>query len=225
MFDKHKLDDFFENISKKEADKTYVEIYQNKVRRTKILLPLFAAFFVGLLLIIPSLKKEVNELSINIKKPTLGNIDELHVENLEFYITDKDNKVSKFYTSNIDETSPKSKLIVLTKPEGIINASEDSWLSVKSNSGLYNQNTNILDLDENIEVFISDGMMLETMETQVDFTKGKTYGRQKVVGSGDLGELEAEGFEIFNKDKIIIFKGKTSIKINGANLKGKKNEN
>lgn len=212
---REKLDDYFEKISAKHKNtiSSYTEIYTKKIRRAKILLPLVASFFIGLLLTIPKMQDEYDELRFDITKPKYGELEKLHVENTVFNITDKDNKVSQFYTKNIDETEPQSKLIKLNEPTGIINASEENWIDVKSSIGYFDQNKNTLTLEDNIDIMLSQGMVLKTKEALIDFNENTTTGNNPVSAFGIYGDVDSEGFLIKNKENIVIFKGKTRVKI------------
>lgn len=223
MFDKDKLDSFFEDKkSPKNKKLSDISKHTKMVRMSKLLLPAIAASIIGLLLIIPNLKEAVNELAFDITKPKLGELEKLHVENTVFYITDADNKVSNFYTSGVDETSPGSKLIRLTQPEGTINAKNNTWVNIKSGEGYYNQNINLLDLVDKTKVFFSEGMNIETEKVSFDFSKAFGYSNTPVIGHGIFGELRSEGLEFYTKTKVIILKGKTFIKINEDSFKENK---
>ena len=135
------------------------------------------------------------------------------MENTVFYITDKDNKVNNFVASNIDETSPGSKLIKLTKPEGILPLDKERWINIKAPIGFFNQTNNLLELKEQVEMFYSEGMNVITSSAFFDFNNSKGYGSKPIKGQGFLGDFTAEGFEFSTKDDILIFKGHNDITI------------
>lgn len=223
MFDKNKLDAFFEEPKSPKTKKLSDTAKHTKiVRMSKLLFPAVAAGIIGLLLIIPGLKDAVNELGFDVTKPRLSELEKLHVENTVFYITNADNKISNFYTSSIDETAPGSKLIKLETPTGTIEGKNNSWINLKSDTGFYNQNTNILELKKKSEVFFSEGMDVKTETFNFDFSKSFGYTNSNVYGSGSFGEFNSQGLEVYTKTKILILKGKSSIKINDGDIKGLK---
>ncbi|MDR1694918.1 MAG: LPS export ABC transporter periplasmic protein LptC [Lactobacillaceae bacterium] len=223
MLEKNRLDTYFEDTtSPKNKKLSDVAKHTKFVRLSKLFLPIIAAAIVGMLLIIPALKEAADEIDLNFAKPKYGDFEKLHVENTTFYITDEDNKVSNFYTIGIDETFPGSKLIKLTNPQGTVNTKNDKWVSLKSTVGFYNQNTNFLDLKENTEVVFSDGMEVKTEKVAFDFSKSFGHTDTPVIGHGVFGDINSESMEFDAKTKVIIFKGKTSIKINENSFKGNK---
>ncbi len=225
MFDKSKLDAYFsgENInagSKRQGISRHTQI----IRLTKLLLPSIAALLIGLLIIFPSLKETNDEFSIDITIPKKGELEKLHMENTTFYITDKDNKVNNFTAKNVDETAPGSKLIKLTNPDGVLPMNNNTWINIKSPIGYYNQNTNVLTLQDNVDMFYSDGMTGKTEEMTFDFNTGKGWGNKEVTSEGVFGTLQSQGFEFYNQKNLLIFTGKTYITVEEESLKDNNHE-
>ncbi len=221
MFDLKQLDNYFNADAKQKTSplNSSTDKHSCKVKRAKLILPSVAAVLIGIILIYPSIKKDSSEFELNITLPKKGELEKLHVENTVFYITDKDNKVNNFVASNIDETSPGSKLIKLSKPEGIIPLDDERWVNIKAPIGLFNQNTNLLELQQNIEIFYSEGMSLSTSSAFFDFNTSKGYGAKQVIGNGFMGNIKSEGFEFLAKDHILIFNGHTNININEESIR------
>lgn len=142
------------------------------------------------------------------------------MENTVFYITDADNQVNNFNADKIDETEPGSKLIKLINPQGIIPGDGQDWVNIEAPVGYFNQNTNILQLLEDVELFHSSGMTSNSTEMFFDFNQSKAYGVKPVTVDSENGHIEAEGFEYYNKKNLIIFTGKTHITIPEEKLKG-----
>ena len=216
MVDLKKIDTYFNEDSKlstSPAEPQPLLKHSRFVKLAKLALPSIAAVLIGLLLLFPSLRQDARDFKLDITRPKRGELEKLHVENTVFYITDKDNKVNNFVASNIDETAPGSKLVKLTKPEGILPLDKDRWINIKAPLGFFNQTNNLLELKEQVEMFYSEGMSIITSSAFVDFNAAKGYGKEPVKGQGFLGDLEADGFEFSTKDDILIFKGHNDITI------------
>ena len=216
MVDLKKIDTYFNEDSKlstSPAEPQPLLKHSRFVKLAKLALPSIAAVLIGLLLLFPSLRQDARDFKLDITRPKRGELEKLHVENTVFYITDKDNKVNNFVASNIDETAPGSKLVKLTKPEGILPLDQDRWLSIKAPIGFFNQKNNLLELKEHVEMFYSEGMNVITSSAFFDFNSSKGYGNKPIKGQGFLGDLEAEGFEFSTKEDILIFKGHNDITI------------
>lgn len=225
MFDQSKLDSYFngENISAGNK-KSELSRHTRIIRLIKLLLPSIAALLIGLLIIFPSLKETNDEFSIDITIPKKGELEKLHMENTTFYITDKDNKVNNFTAKNVDETAPGSKLIKLTNPDGVLPLNNGGWINIKSPIGYFNQNTNVLTLQNNVDMFYSDGMTGKTEEMTFDFNADKGWSNKEVTSEGVFGTLQSQGFEFYSKKNLLIFTGKTYITVEEESLKDNSHE-
>ncbi|MBE6452658.1 MAG: hypothetical protein E7012_04135 [Alphaproteobacteria bacterium] len=218
--DINQLDNYFNNASKKlKKNNSNFNKYSRIVKLTKLAFPAIAALLIGTLLLYPVINKDVRDFQLDITLPKKGELEKLHITNTTFYVTDKNNKVSNFIASNVDETSPGSKLIKLTKPEGIIPQDDERWINIKAPTGFFNQNKNLLELQKDIDVFYSEGMTLNTTSAFYDFNSARGYGDAPITGQGFLGDFSSQGFEIISQDDILILKGKTSINIKEESLK------
>lgn len=221
MFDLQKIDSYFSGEKNlRREDSGYLGRRAKIMRWVKLLLPSLAALLTGLLIVIPGLQNNIDDLAQDVTRPRKGELEKLHMENTVFYITDADNKVNNFNADNIDETEPGSKLIKLINPQGIIPGSDQNWINIQAPIGYFNQNTNILRLIEDVEIFYSNGITAHTTEMFFDFNASKAYGVKPVTTEGEMGDVEAEGFEYYNKQNLLIYTGKTHIKIREESLKG-----
>ena len=223
MIDHNKIDSYFnqDKTLTTASERPEEQRHTRLGRLAKLLLPGLAAVLISLLLIIPSLQQHEYEFKIDITKPQAGEMEKLHMENSIFDITDKDNQVQHFTARNIDETSPGSKLIKLTRPEGTIPAENREWINVKSPVGYFDQNANTLKLQDGVEMFYSEGMNVEVPDLIFDFRKQYGHSQSHVSGQGVFGDIESEGFEYHNKKSLLIFTGKTYIKIRENSFKSR----
>lgn len=225
MFDHNKLDSYFSGDGIISGNKKQeVSRHTRIIRLIKLLLPGIAALLIGLLILFPSIKKNNDEFSIDITFPKKGELEKLHMENTVFYITDKDNLVNNLTAQNVDETEPGSKLIKLTRPDGILPSKDGSWVNINAPIGYFDQNTNILNLIEDVNVFYSDGMTAKTTEAFFDFKTKKGWGSEEITSEGVFGNLKSQGFEFYTDQRLLIFTGKTYITVEEENLKGNNHE-
>lgn len=221
MIDHQKIDSYFNNtaLHPHSSDGEDTSKRTRVIKMMKLLLPSIAAILIGLLIIIPNLNSLDDTITLDITLPKKGELEKLHMENTDFFITDRNNKVNNFTADNIDETTPGSKLIKLTNPEGIIPAAKETWYNVKAPVGYYDQNANTLKLEEKVDVFYSGGMTAQTTEFLYDFKTGIGTSKTPVHSDGYLGDLTSQGAEFYNERNLIIFTGKTHIVIDEDQLK------
>lgn len=193
------------------------------VRWVKLLLPAFAAALAGLLVLLPGMRERNTEFQLNIPKPKEGELEKLHMENTVFYITDNKNRVNNVVAKTVDETKPGSKIIKLTDPEGLLPTSDTKWITVSSPVGYFDQNKNLLWLDNDVKMVFSDGMTATTQTVYYDGNLSKAYALSPVKSEGYFGTVDSQGFEYYKDKKILTFTGHTKIVIHQENI-GKKNK-
>ena len=220
MPDPKKIDAFFEKQTTQKVGLLYqTEKHSRKVMLAKILLPSVAAVLVLILLVFPTLKKDVKEFGLDFIISD-GEIEKLDLDKTTVYITDKNNKVNHFTAKKINETKTGSKKYKLIKPEAVMQLNK-GWINIKSPDGTFNQTTNLLHLTNTVEFFFSEGMILKTPEIFFDFKKSFGYSNNRVTGKGSLGNIDAQGLEFSSADDYFAFTGKTTIIIKEESLRKK----
>ncbi len=187
------------------------------VMLAKLALPSIAAILALTLLVLPSLKKDVKEFGLEFAIGE-GDIEKLNVEQTTIYITDNKNRVNNFVAHQIKETAAGSQQYDLTTPEAVMPMPKDEWLNIKAPTGLFNQTISLLRLYNQVEIFYSRGMNIQTEEAFFDFKASIGYSDKPVTGDGFIGKVNAEGFRFSGADNILSFTGKTNILINEESL-------
>lgn len=189
------------------------------LRFLKLALPSAAAVLVAMVLILPSLKKESVVADLDITLPKKGELEKLHIEQTEFTITDKDNKVSTFTADRIDETEPGSKLMKIINPKGNIPVGADNQVvRIDSEIGFYNQNSNIVQAEKNVKAVYDDGTTILTETASYDFNRAFGSGNDDVYAFGNWGKLWAEGFEYYQDRELLVLLGNSKIVSDGRTI-------
>lgn len=71
-------------------------------------------------------------------------------------------------------------------------------------------------------MFYSDGMSVNTFEAEFNFTTSVGSGRSHVSGQGVFGDIEAEGFELYNQTGVLVFIGPADLKIREESFNSEK---
>lgn len=212
MVDFRKIDAFFNGEKVFEEQGTQRLSRRAKLLRTaKLIMPSLAAVLIGLILIFPSLKKSSIVAGLDVTIPKKGELEKLHMEQTEFSITDKDNKVSTFTADQIDEIKPGSKVVKIFNPVGQIPAAENKLVNINADFGYYNQNVSVLKIEHNVKAVYDDGTTALTETATYDFKKSYGSGDKAVYAFGEWGKLWAEGFEFDQNQNLLVLTGKSKI--------------
>lgn len=220
MSDFYDLDDFFngkKTLDNKTGDQ--LSVRAKILRFLKLAMPSVAAVLVAMVLLFPSLKKNTVVSDFDVTLPKKGELEKLHIEQTEFSMTDKDNKVSKFTADRIDETEAGSKLMKIINPKGKLPAGNDGqFVYVDSDIGYFNQAENYIQAKQNVKAVYDGGTTVLTEEADYNFNTQYGKGNQDIYAYGDWGKLWAQGFEVYQPQKLIILTGKSKIDSNGRKL-------
>lgn len=104
-------------------------------------------------------------------------------------------------TARRQRTDPS--IIDLTNPKMV----DELGTTVTAPRGVYAQNDAYLDLFEDVKVIDSDGYAFSTTAARVFVNEGRVEGLEPLTGSGPLGDVRSDNYEIQDEGDRIIFKG------------------
>ena len=193
-------------------------LHSRKITLIKISLLLLAAILGTSLLFLPTLKKDINEIAIDLIIPN-GDIEKMSAEDTTLYVTDAKGRVNNFIAKTIKETSVGSKIYDILKLEASFPLDNGEWIKASSPNGIYDQVKETLQLPRKVELVYSKGMNIDTRNFFYDFKTASGFSKQPVVGYGFLGHLNSEGLQVNADTHTIVFTGKTTIIIDEDSLK------
>lgn len=120
------------------------------------------------------------------------------------------------YTLTSDRTVQSTEnpdVVELEYPMADITLEDGTWLAIRANYGAFNQETGILSLSDNVELFHDQGYHLKTEELDVNLTEGTASSDVRVWGQGPTGRLDATGMRITDSGKLIRFFGRAHMTI------------
>ncbi len=218
MANTSKIDKFIDGDLAEQEYKRSAYLHSRKIALIKISLLLLAAILGVSLLFLPTLKKDINEIAIDLIIPN-GDIEKMSAENTTLYVTDAKGRVNNFTAETIKETAAGSKIYDIIKPKVSFPLANGEWINAGSPNGIYNQAQETLQLPRKVELFYSKGFNIDTRNFFYDFKTSSGFSKQPVVGYGFLGHLNSEGMEIHADSHTIVFTGKTTIIIDENSLK------
>lgn len=213
MVDIRKIDEFFKGDKFLENPNPQKQSFRVRfLKGAKLIMPSLAAVLVGFMMLFPSLKNESVVSKLDMTRPKKGELEKLHIEQTEFSITDKNNKVSTLFADQVDETEPGSQLLKIINPKGVIpTGTAGQFINVDSKIGYYNQAKQFLQIEENVKAVYADGTTALTQYADYDFQKAFGSGNKNVYAYGDWGKLWSEGFEYYQPDELLVLTGKSKV--------------
>jgi lipopolysaccharide export system protein LptC len=116
----------------------------------------------------------------------------------------------------------RQDLMSLRAPRADIKTHSGANIAVTGNTGVYQSQTQLLDLFGNVTLTHQNGTTFVTEAARVDAAGNRAEGDRPVTGHGPSGDLSAQGFRVFDKGDKIIFTGRADLLMTGARPTGPK---
>ena len=217
MSDLKKIDSYFDgrqNLDMRLSSSPQTGISWRRI--FKLGLPCVAAALLGVMVIIPNIRKST-DLHDNITLPRKNEIEKLHIEQTVFSSTDNKNRVNKITADSVDETEQGSKIVKIVNPRGSI-PTESGVAEISAKEGFFNQNNNILNLDNEVRAVVDDNTVITSSSVRYDFNKEFGWGDEPIKAEGDWGTLSADSFDYDKAKAILTLNGYNKITGNSGTL-------
>lgn len=219
MFETKKIDTFFNGDKNllEEEEKIYISRRTKVVRFFKLFMPCLTALLLGLGVVL-------FDFATNNDNPfSLGDEEKVYFEkfrmkNTVFELTEKNDKFSVIKAKEVEEKEAGSKVYDLTFPDAQT-VDKGKIITLVADKGVYNQNTQVLDLFFNIVGNYNKQMKMTTESATYNFSTESGFGNQKVVGEGENSAFEADKFKFDNKNGVIELIGNVYLKNDDLELK------
>lgn len=110
------------------------------------------------------------------------------------------------YTVEADSALQQDKdTVVLDNVSADMINDNNSWVALKSGSGILNTATKQMELLKGVEVFYEGGYQFRTDHAHVDIAKGTVTGDSNIEGNGVAGTIQSKRFSIEERGNIINF--------------------
>lgn len=187
--------------------------YSRFVGLMKVLLPSLAAILLGLVAVWPKLALEDKRFQVGFAKLSTKEVETLAMQNPRYYGLDESNRPYTVTSDWARQEPGNSEVIRLEGPKADFLTNSGANVVLDAAQGIYRQSQKTLDLSGGVNLFHDAGYEIHTPTAQVDLGKNSAKGVQPVTGHGPQGAIEAEGFELSSKGKVITFAGKSHLSL------------
>ncbi len=193
--------------------------YGRFVTFMKLLLPTVATALVVLVLVWPQLAEQDRRFRIGVARIDKDAAENLSMINARYTGVDERRRPFAVTADAARQTGSDSPVVLLTQPKADIVLENGSWVALTAESGVYNRNTQILELTGAVNLFHDKGYEFRTTSAVFDLGAGDAIGTEPVEGQGPFGHIAAEGFVIRNRGERIEFTGRSRVVLYANPLK------
>lgn len=177
----------------------------------KILLPSVAVAMVGLVVVWPRIMAPDERFHLGYSSLTMETVESLSMINARYFGTDADDRPFTVTADTATESGSGHHGMDLQSPKADLTLKDGSWVVIGSDTGHYEHDKNLLDLIGDVNLFHDGGYELHTATASIDLKAGMASGDDPVQGHGPFGELQSEGFRLYDKGERILFTGKAKL--------------
>jgi len=187
--------------------------YSRFVYLTKLALPIVACTLLLLIAIWPRLESVFETVRFPAPRIDLSEARDLHMAKARYTGLDRNNHPF-IITAELARQKPDlQSLVTLEKPTGDLTTAAGNWLELSANTGLYQQQSQLLDLFGEVALFQDKGNEFHSTTAHIDMASGTAEGDDPTTGQGPFGNVIADGFRILDRGDTIIFKGHATMEI------------
>jgi lipopolysaccharide export system protein LptC len=146
-------------------------------------------------------------------------VDEVSMLNARLAGTDRKNQPFTISADKVHNLVPGGEQMTLEAPAADILLADGSWVMARADLGEYRVKEMSLDLVGSVKLFHDSGYEFVTSRAKVDLKAAIVSGSEPVQGHGPLGELTAEGFQVADHGKSLVFHGKARLLLFPAAMK------
>ena len=184
-----------------------------KVSILKKSLPVVAALLLVTLALAPSWRAgpDANRVTYHVQN-VAGGAAASRMQGAEYHGMDQHGQPYTLTADSADQSGTDA--VALTAPQGDITLKNGGWLMLKSDTGMFHQQSQVLRLSGNVTLYRNDGTILNVAQMHINLHAGSAVSHAPVQVQGPFGTLSAaNGFVLSNRGADILFKGPASMSL------------
>lgn len=169
-------------------------------------LPAAALGVLALIVLWPELSGVDDRVRLAYRKPDSSMTDSARLVAPRYVGRDERGRPYELAAETAEQPSG-SQTVNLTKPVGDITLEDGAWVALKAETGWYQRERALLDLEGEVTLFHDAGYEIRTARAHIDLAAGRAEGDDPVAAQGPPGTLDGAGFRLEEKGAVVIFTG------------------
>jgi lipopolysaccharide export system protein LptC len=183
--------------------------YSRRVAMMKLALPAIGIFLLLMVTIWPRVAPLFDRLRFS--AIDLREARELRMINPRYAGTDRTGHPFVITAAVGRQVPTRDDLMALDQPRADLKSHSGATIVVTADSGVYQSQTQFLDLFGNVTLTHENGTKIVTTSARLDAANNAAEGLDPVEGHGPSGDIKAEGFQAIDKGDIVVFTGKSDL--------------
>ena len=177
----------------------------------KMLLPTVAVILIALVFAWPHLSEQDGRFRIDPVAISPEDAENFRMLNARYTGVDRNNRPYAITANSADQKSAEARLVNLEAPKADILLSDKSWIALTAEDGIFDRESQILELTGAVNLFHDSGYEFHTTNAIFDLMAGDAIGQEQVTGQGPFGQFSAAGFRIHNQGERVELVGQSRV--------------
>ncbi len=195
---------------------TTADGYSRWVAVLKVVLPVIGVALLCMVSVWPRLPMLLESVRVGFPAIDLREARELRMVNPRYAGLDRYNRPYAVTAAIGRQVPDRNDVMALERPRAVMTVRSGASVSLTAATGIYQSQTQLLDLFENVTLLHQDGTRFVTRRAHLNVSDNTAEGHEPVEGHGPSGDITGEGFLILSKGETIIFTGQSSLVLRGA---------
>jgi len=197
------------DVHRRRVTRPVGRVYSRFVSLMKFALPALALAMLALVAAWPSLTEPP-------KPKIVADKGQLEMIKPRYFSADEQNQPYSLVAVRAEQSADQPGIVLLDRPEAEMTEKAGTWVTLRSDFGWYDQNTGILKMRGSVHIMRDDGNEFTTDEAFADVRAGTAWGDVTVAGQGPQGEINAQGFRMTERGKVVQFLNSSSATVQSA---------
>jgi lipopolysaccharide export system protein LptC len=186
----------------------------SRLTTIKLMLPVVALLTVGYLVYWWYIHNRESVITVATPDQPASGVPMVTVNNFKYSSTDNQNRPYTIIADSAAQPQDKTvDTITLVRPQANFTLAGNHWMTITAQNGFYHRNADTVDLQGNVTLDHDNGMTFHTKTAQVDMKAKVAAGSDPVQGNNATTNINSQGFRILDDGDVIIFTGKTLLKL------------
>ena len=204
-------DGLADSYQKAPARKHNSQPYSRFVSFMKIVLPALAFIVIALIVAWPQINSSELGFRIGVTLMKLTGDENPSMINPRYVGTDADRQPFSITADLARNIANGGTEVNLVMPKADMTLKDGTWLVLSANDGIFYKGLNKLELEGAVTLYHDSGYEFFTKRASVNLKTGTARSHDPVNGQGPFGQLNAAGFHMIDKGKIIYLLGKSKL--------------
>jgi len=200
-----------DSYKKTTARKYNSQSYSRFVSFMKIFLPALAFIVIALIVAWPQINSSELGIRVGITLMKLTGDENPSMINPRYVGTDANRQPFSITADLARNIANGGMEVDLVMPKADITLEDGTWLVLTANDGIFYKGRNKLELEGAVTLYHDSGYEFFTNRASVNLKTGTAKSLDPVDGQGPFGQLNAAGFQMIDKGKIIHLLGKSKL--------------